>query len=330
MLLLRMLNVEIFLLVVQSNYTAQKCSQSTLQTRYGFVLKGHAFLSFISEKLVFCYIACNTNPACQSLNYNLANKTCDFNSEFSKSQPDSLHKSDFHVYADNPDRGKKGSSDLSPGLSCKNIKDSGDFSTSGSYWIRPAHSSVAFKGYCNMSAVGKWMKVPQSWIADSLSGGVTLTYSGGDNGLTISGQVTSYGCGHGSPSGALTLLKGYWTKIKYTQEFRGLASCWSVFGDNTKGGVSTGDHPTGLYSFNESAGDSISNEYYMGGNSHKFDGNTTKCDNLLTNFWDNPNPSVRHATLILRRRLTAEKAGIFTGTSCGTPTYKIKNIFVQF
>ena len=79
----------------------------------------------------------------------------------------------------------------------------------------------------------EWKKIPQSWIVSTLKGGVTLTYSGGSNGLTISGQVTSYGCGSGRlPSGALTLIKGYWTKIKYTQEFKGVASCWSIFGDN--------------------------------------------------------------------------------------------------
>ena len=72
----------------------------------------------------------------------------------------------------------------------------------------------------------------QSWIENSLKGGVTLSYSEESNGLAISGQVTSYGCGSGVQSGALIFIKGYWTKIKYTQEFRGLASCWSIFGNS--------------------------------------------------------------------------------------------------
>jgi len=63
---------------------------------------------------------------------------------------------------------------------------------------------------------------------------------------------------------------------------------------------------------------------------HVFDGQTRKCDNTATNFWDNPGPSVRYATVVLRRNLAANKAGIFTGTSCGTPTYIIKDIFVYF
>lgn len=63
---------------------------------------------------------------------------------------------------------------------------------------------------------------------------------------------------------------------------------------------------------------------------HVFEGKTRKCENTATNFWRNPHSSVRYATVVPRRNLTAEKAGIFTGTSCGTPTYKIKDIFLYF
>ena len=52
-------------------------------------------------------------------------------------------------------KGKKGSLAISPGQSCKDIKDSGDFDTTGSYWIRPAGSLDSFQGYCDMSAVGR-------------------------------------------------------------------------------------------------------------------------------------------------------------------------------
>lgn len=330
MFLLHFLRFPFFLAVIPSNWATHKCGKGTLTTRHGFFLKGHVFHTFPSENLMFCYSACNTNPACQSANYNLITETCDLNSELGRSHPGSLHKSDFHVYADNPDRGKKGSSAISPGLSCKNIKDSGDFNTSGTYWIKPRNSDRAFKAYCQMSAIGQWMKVTQSWVMNTLSGGVSLTHSGGDSGLKITGQVKSYGCGKGPSSGALTLLKGYWTRIKYTQEFRGQASCWSIFGDNKRGGTSLDNHPTGLHPFNASAGDSITDQYFMGGDTHEFDGNTSKCDNKATNFWRNTRRSLRYATVVLRRNLTAEKAGIFTGTSCGTPSYTIKNIFVEF
>ena len=42
-----------------------------------------------------------------------------------------------------------------PGQSCKDIKDSGDFDSSGTYWIRPAESRDSFQAYCDMSAVGR-------------------------------------------------------------------------------------------------------------------------------------------------------------------------------
>lgn len=63
--------------------------------------------------------------------------------------------------------------------------------------------------------------MPQSWVVGTLKNGVTLTYSGGNNGLVISGQVTAYGCG-GPVAGALTLIKGYWTKsstLKNSEEW---------------------------------------------------------------------------------------------------------------
>ena len=42
-----------------------------------------------------------------------------------------------------------------PGQSCRDIKDSGDFDLSGTYWIRPAGSRDSFQAYCDMSAVGR-------------------------------------------------------------------------------------------------------------------------------------------------------------------------------
>ena len=79
---------------------------AVMRSRHGFFLKGHVFESFTTERLAFCYSACNTNPACQSLNYNLGNKSCEFSSESSRSQPHSFQENVIYVYADNPNRGK--------------------------------------------------------------------------------------------------------------------------------------------------------------------------------------------------------------------------------
>ena len=75
-----------------------------------------------------------------------------------------------------------------------------------------------------------WKKVTHAWIEKTFKRGVKLSYSEENYGLVISGDTTSHGCGSGIDPGALTLIKGYWTKVKYTQEFRGSASCWSIFG----------------------------------------------------------------------------------------------------
>lgn len=101
-----LISLQLLIFLFPPKSTARQCGQSTLRTHYGFVFKGHVFQSFTAERLALCYGACNTNPACQSLNFNLADKTCEFNSEFNRSRPESLIKSDVHVYADNPDRGE--------------------------------------------------------------------------------------------------------------------------------------------------------------------------------------------------------------------------------
>ena len=44
----------------------------------GFALVEYANTSFIADRLTTCYSACNTQPAWQSLNYNFADKTCEF------------------------------------------------------------------------------------------------------------------------------------------------------------------------------------------------------------------------------------------------------------
>ena len=72
----------------------------------GFALVGHVYKSFTADRLAFCYSFCNTRPDCQSLNYNIADKTCQFNNETHRSNPDKLKPMDVFIYAENPDRGK--------------------------------------------------------------------------------------------------------------------------------------------------------------------------------------------------------------------------------
>nr|XP_058957281.1 uncharacterized protein LOC131784487 [Pocillopora verrucosa] len=172
----------------------------------------------------------------------------------------------------------------------------------------------------------EWTRVTPQWIEQTFKDGVILKYTEENDGLTIYGQVTSNGCLSGKNPGALTLIKSYWTKIKCTQEFYGKALCWSIFGDSRYGRASAGKKPTGVHPFDSSQGDSITNQYFMGGDSHIFNGKTTRCNDSAANFKSNTDRNVRYATVVLRRELSAESAGVFTGT----PTYKIKDIYVYF
>ena len=47
----------------------------------GYALVDHAYKSVFTGRLASCYMSCNTQPTCQSLNYNLADKTCELNND---------------------------------------------------------------------------------------------------------------------------------------------------------------------------------------------------------------------------------------------------------
>ena len=82
---------------------SQQC-RDTDGSRHGLVLLDYVYKSFKADRLATCYSACNVEPACQSLNYDLADKTCEFNRIFKN--PEDLTEKPTSVYAVNPDRGK--------------------------------------------------------------------------------------------------------------------------------------------------------------------------------------------------------------------------------
>ena len=84
--------------------TSQSCKNHVSEHR--FALVDHIYKSFTADRLATCYIACNTQPACQSLNYNLADKTCEFNNDTKYFRPSYYVKKYTFVYADNPDSGE--------------------------------------------------------------------------------------------------------------------------------------------------------------------------------------------------------------------------------
>ena len=68
----------------------QQCMQSSKYSSHnGIALLGYSYKSFIANLLVTCYCACQQEPSCQSLNYNLANRICEFNT-FAK-RPEDLN-----------------------------------------------------------------------------------------------------------------------------------------------------------------------------------------------------------------------------------------------
>ncbi|CAH3025257.1 unnamed protein product, partial [Porites evermanni] len=82
----------------------QQCMQSSKYgSHYGVALLGYSYKSFVANLHVTCYRTCQQEPSCQSLNYNLANRICEFNS-FAKGPDDLEDKLDNFVYAVNPNR----------------------------------------------------------------------------------------------------------------------------------------------------------------------------------------------------------------------------------
>ena len=72
----------------------------------GYALIHHAYKSFFTRRLASCYMSCNTQPTCQSLNYNLADKTCELNNDTKYYRPKYFVKKPAFVYAENPDSGR--------------------------------------------------------------------------------------------------------------------------------------------------------------------------------------------------------------------------------
>ncbi|XP_015767472.1 PREDICTED: uncharacterized protein LOC107346208 [Acropora digitifera] len=83
-------------------WAGESCRKGTLP-EYGFALVAHVYKSFFADRLVSCYMSCSMQPACQSLNYNLADKTCEFNNDTKYYRPKYFVEKPTFVYAENPD-----------------------------------------------------------------------------------------------------------------------------------------------------------------------------------------------------------------------------------
>ena len=92
------------LLFLSSIRAGESCK--TDYSEYGFALIDHVYESILVDRLVSCYMVCTTQPACQSLNYNLADKTCELNNDTKYYRPKYFVEKPTFVYAENRDSGK--------------------------------------------------------------------------------------------------------------------------------------------------------------------------------------------------------------------------------
>ena len=94
----------VFLFFLSSTRVGESCKND--YSEHGFALIDHAYESIRVDRLISCYMACSIQPACQSLNYNLADKTCDLNNDTKYYRPKYFVEKPTFVYAENRDSGK--------------------------------------------------------------------------------------------------------------------------------------------------------------------------------------------------------------------------------
>ena len=95
----------IFLFVLSRSLVWAGESCNNHHSEYGFALVDHVYKSFFADRLVSCYMSCTTQPACQSLNYNLADKTCEFNNDTKYFRAKYFVEKPTFVYGENPNSG---------------------------------------------------------------------------------------------------------------------------------------------------------------------------------------------------------------------------------
>jgi hypothetical protein len=194
------------------------------------------------------------------------------------------------------------------------------------------HMVEQYDGVAATGTAGKsWVPLSPKMFDSQSVLNFKMTYLVDEDGkVTIRGLSTAYGCGKGPGSGWVLFIKGDWTKIQYTQHFKGSASCNGVFG-------SMGYHylpkgvSNGLLPFSARGGDRVYDAHRMGDlDTHAFDGRTTRCDNNKDNWWHTINGSgERRATANLRRDPAATRAGISTGVSCShNALFEITDVYV--
>eukprot|EP01084_Bolivina_argentea_P026714 49707_1 len=184
-----------------------------------------------------------------------------------------------------------------------------------------------------------WYPVKISDVVSTLGFQVDYAYASDNEGyLTISSHVTSnVHCGGAGNSYLVIILNDTidgneatkWEKIRYTQQFWGGSSCWSIFGSSTCCHMPT----YGLIPF-DSTIDTLYEEQLVYG---CWDYRPYKCGDSCINFhggnlygWSSYKGLIRAE---VRRNMSSEWAAIGTGNGCTVAqltNYKITNIQVAY
>ena len=168
-----------------------------------------------------------------------------------------------------------------------------------------------------------WYDVASSDILTTSTRNVALDTSDDSNGhLVISAILQSLGCGNalGANNFAVffkDIFVSSWDRIRFTMEFTGASSCWSILGDTRWGEFDVTS--LGLYEFDVNDGDvveAVDLEY------GSWSGESERCDNAAFNFFHAYHEAIGQSEyrgyieVEQRRNMSEEKAGLGSGYSC--------------